>query len=553
MSKEVFAIASCRVSSPEQLENNSLSRQQDNVLKASEELGAPILKYWSGNVSSKHGTNVNRTDIKQMIDFCKQHKQVKYLIVDEPDRFMRSIEEGIYFEMVFHQLDVKVWYASDPVLNGNNLSAKLLKFSKYFSAEGSNEERIHKSISGQTTALNAGRYPFSPKPGYKRGAKAGIPEIHPVRGPILRDVLTRISEHSVTPTQGLIELNKSDYTLERAPLKMDKFRKIATDSFNAGITEIDKQVKVRNEGAIHEPLITLEKYHELVRIFTAKKKNQSGPRKNGNPKFPLNRITSHDTCLEVKNKGKFVGFDHGNGKNPNLLYETYRCRSCGLCLSRAELHSKVVQLFEKNLITNEGTKVFLEVLDTVWKSKEAQARQNSVRISQQITALNDDINNRAIAAIDPSNATIKSEILTNIGKMKVQVQELDEELSGLTQKMDADKERFIKFALNFISSMGENFLTISQENRDKCKQIVFPAGFYLDTEKNVYTPEISSLIRYVPNKKDLSEPEKSLLVRSLDKRWNTFVSSVRLLAQRLESLGLIYQDGKVTYLEDNNV
>src|SRR5690606_31543285 len=135
---------------------------------------------------------------------------------------------------------------------------------------------------------------------------------------------------------------------------------------------------------------TFEQHQELLTIFDAKKKTQTGPRKNGNPKFPLNRITFHDTCLELKNKGKFVGYDHDNGKNHNLIYSKYRCRSCGLYLTRDELHPKVVQLFNDNPITEGGTRDFIEALDVVWKKKEAQARQDSVRIGQKIKALGDD-------------------------------------------------------------------------------------------------------------------------------------------------------------------
>lgn len=513
MSKKEFAIASCRVSSPEQLDNNSLSRQEDNVLKASEELGAPIIKYWSGQVSSKSGTNINRADIKEMIEFCKQNKQVKYLIVDEPDRFMRSVDEGIYFEVVFKQLGVKVWYASDPILNGDNLSAKLLKFSKYFSAEGSNDERIFKSVSGQSTALRFGRYPFSPKPGYMKGVRAGIPQLHPVRGPAIREVLVRLAEHRVTATQGLIELNKSDYTQERAPLKMDKFRKIATDGFYAGIVEINQQVKVRNENGVHDPLITMDQHKELVRIFDNKKKNQLGPRKNGNPKFPLNSITQHDTCLELKNKGKFVGFDHDNGKNHRVIYSRYKCRTCNLLVTRDELHSKVAQLFTDNPITDEGIRNLSEALDTVWKRKEAQSIQDSTRISQQINSLRQDIDNRAMAAIDPSNVAIKPEILSNIEKMKSQIAEHEEQLAALNQKSDTDKQRFLEFAFNFVIHMEESFFTLTPDDAKKCKQIIFPAGFRMDSDKNVYTPEISPLIRLASNKKDLPDTEKSLLVR----------------------------------------
>lgn len=425
MTKQILAITNCRVSSPEQELNGSLKRQSEAVDEAANKLGATIVKRWSGSVSSKRGTNIDRPDIKEMIAYCKQNKQVKYLIVDEPDRFMRSIDEAAFFEVTFKQLGVTVWYASDPDLNKGDLAAKLLKFTKYLSAEGSNDERIHKSVSGQTTALKSGRYPFSPKPGYMKGMHTGVPEVHPVRGPALRNVLIGIAEHRVNPTQGLIELNKSNYTQERVPLKMDKFRKIATDPFYAGITEINKQVKVRNEAAIHNPLITQAQHKELLRVFTDKKKNQNGPRKNGNTEYPLNTITTHDTCLELKNKGKFVGFQHSNGKNSNLVYKKYRCRSCKLYVKRDELHSKVAQLFADNPISDDGMRSFSEALETVWKRNDAQAKQDSIRTSRQIDALRQDINNRVMDAIDPSNRTIKSEILANIEKMKADVSEYE--------------------------------------------------------------------------------------------------------------------------------
>lgn len=514
MSKKPLAIANCRVSSLEQLLNNSLPRQQDSVYAAAEKLGADIDRVWSGSVSSKAGTNVNRKDLLEMLEACKKNKNIKYAIFDEYDRYMRSVNEGPYFEVLFQQLGVKVWYASESdAFNGDDAMAKFMRSMSAFKAEGSNEERQRKSISGQTTALKAGRYPFHPKPGYMRGVSAGVPEVHPVRGPALRDVLIRLVEHTVTPTQGLIELNNSAYTLERAPLKMDKFRKIATDPFYAGIVEISKQVNIRNDSAVHDPLITLEQHQELLRIFTAKKKNQSGPRKNGNPKYLLNSIAAHDTCLELKNKGKFVGYDHGNGKNPNLVYEKYRCRSCGFYLSRDELHSKVAQLFTDNPISIEGIRSLSEALDIVWVRKNAQAKQDGARISQQITSLRQDIDNRAMAAIDPSNVAIKPEILSNIEKMKSQITELEEQLATLNEKSDTDKQRFLDFAFNFVIKMEESFFSLSPEDVKKCKQIIFPAGFYLDDNKNVYTPEISPLITLATNKKDLSEHEKSLLVR----------------------------------------
>lgn len=515
MSNKIFAIANCRVSSEEQEKNNSLKRQRDSVIDASERLGAiiPVDGWWSGSVSSKRGKNINRKDIQEMLDYCKHHKEVKYLIVDEPDRFMRSVDEAFYIEMQFKLIGVRVWYASDDDLNSDNMQAKLMKFMKYFVAEGSNEERQTKSISGHTTALNEGRYTFHPKAGYMKGTRTGVPEIHPVRGFALRDVLERIVDHIVTPTEGLNELNKSDYTLDRAPLKMDKFRNIATDPFYAGAVEMDRQVKVRNEQGLHDPLITLQQHYELVRIFDEKKKNQLGPRKNGNPEYPLNTITLHDTCLELKNNGKLVGFNNHNGKNKNLIYKKYRCRSCNVYIHRDELHSKVTQLFADNPITDKSIRTLSDALETVWEKKEAQAVQDCSRIRHQISSLNTDIKTQVLAAIEPSNKLIKSDIMANIEKMKADIADYDEQLATLSQKADSDKQRFLEFAFNFAIHMEESFFTLTPDDAQKCKQILFPAGFYIDADKNVYTPEISPLIRLATNKKDAEASDLTRMVR----------------------------------------
>ncbi len=515
MPKQNLAIALCRVSSLEQLESNSLSHQKDNVLKAADELGVIIPEdgIWSGHVSSKKGVNFDRKDLKEMLEYCGKHPNVKYLIVQEVDRFMRSPDEQVYFQVLFmNKVGVKIWYADKPELNKDDIYAGLMRYMEGFRAAGSNDERQRKSISGQTKALEDGRFPFSPKPGYKRGTEVGVQELHPVKGPILRATLVKIATHKTTPTQALIELNKSDFVIGHSLYKMDKFRKIVTDPFYAGIVEIHKQVQVRNENGLHEALISTEHHLELLRIMDSKKKTQSGPRKNGNPKYPVSNLVSCSECTD-KTNGRFVGYDHGNGKNPALVYEKYRCRACKRYLTRQDLHPKIQQQFKNNPLNKYGVNDLIEALDIVWKQKEGQAEQETARLNFKIKSITETIGNQALAAIDPSNALIKQEILSNIAKRKFEVKDLEEQLSKLKYKSETDRERFLKFAFDFAENMGSRFLEISPENRLRCKQIVFPAGFYLDTNNKVYTPEISYLIRLAAKKKDAEASIDSHLVR----------------------------------------
>lgn len=510
------AIAICRVSTAEQLKNNSLNRQKESVLRAAKALDVEIPSdgWWSGSVSSMRGKNIHRKDLREMIARCKKNKRIKYVIVDEPDRFMRSIQEAAYFEVTFGDLGVTVWYASDPELNKGDLASKLLKFTKYLSAEGSNEERQNKSIEGNAKALREGRYPFHPKPGYMKGKEKGVHEIHPVMGPALQRVLIRIATKQVTPTQGLTELNNSEFTKSgHAPYKMDKFKKIVTDPFNAGIIEMNKQIKVHDVKGRHDPLITPRQHLELVKIMGNRKKNQGGPRKNGNPEYPLSNHVTCDLCVNKSNIPRYVGFPHGNGKNPNLIYHKYRCRACGRYITRANLHEMVAEQFKP--IDTETRAEFIEALNKVWKQQESEAAHTAFRIRHKITNLEQAIARHVEAVTDPSNISIKNEILASITKKKQEIAELETELEKLEQGAEDDKESFLRFAFDFIDNVGSRFLDydLPREYRIRCKLILFPAGFYLNDKQKVYTPQISPIYTLTSNKKDLPVTEKSSMVR----------------------------------------
>lgn len=512
---QIYAIANCRVSSDKQILSGSLDRQGKSVERMAKDLGVDIIKTWSGSVSSKAGTNVSRTDLEQMLDACKKNKSIKYAIFDELDRFMRSILEVGYFVVAFKKLGVSVLFASQPNLKSDTALDKLLMMLEAFKAEGSNEERQHKSIDGQTAALNEGRYTCCPKPGYMKGARPGIHEVHPVRGPALKSVLKRLAAGVVTPTNALIELNNSDFMLDHAPYKMDKFQKIATDPYNAGIVEIHKQVDVRNEHGLHEPLISLIEHRKLIKIMSSKPKFQTGPNKQGNPKYPLNGLICDDSCLEKKNRGKLVGFDHGNGKSNTKKYKKYRCRSCGRYWQRADLHSVIEELFEKYELPEPSRNKITSALQKVWKQNEVAAKQEVDSLQASVVTLKQDIALKVEAATDPSNASIKDDILALIENKKAKLVKLEVDLDKRRNSLESDEQEFLTFALSFVSDIGSHILdeSISKDNRLRCKQLLFPEGIMIDKKNKVYTPEISPLYRLATKKKDAEASISSHLVR----------------------------------------
>lgn len=511
---KTVAIANCRVSSDEQKLSGSLDRQEKSVEKAAERLGVEIIRTWSGSVSSKKGSNVNRKDLEEMVELCKKDKRIKYLIIDELDRFMRSILELGYFWITFKRLGVKVVFASQPDLGDDNAANTLMMMLEAFKAEGSNEERQRKSINGQTAALREGRYTFHPKPGYKKGVIAGVHEIDEVRGRELQKVLKRLAVGYVNPTNALIELNNSRFTKDKSVLKMDKFRRYATDIYYAGFLEMDAQIKVSGIKGLHKPLITLDEHSRIVEIFNNKPKYQIGPKRNGNPEFPLSAMVQHACCTELKNKGKFVGFNHSNGVYKKL-YQKYRCRSCKRYWHKEDIDNKIIELFDKYEMSPATQKKIIDALEIVWvKDSENKADQvQSIQLA--ISNLEKTIEQKVESATDSDNKAIKNDILKIIEKKKAELLSLEQQLNKLTTEEETDRKEFIEFALSFIQDTGQHFLDtyITKEYRLVCKQMLFPAGIYMDQDEKVYTPEVSVFYRGEAKKKDAEASDNSHLVR----------------------------------------
>lgn len=518
MSKENLAIALCRVSSIEQLKNNSLATQECNVLAAAEKLNVTIPKdgIWAGQVSSKKGVNYDRKDLLQMFEYCKKNKRVKYLIVQEVDRFMRSPDEQTYWWVRFwYELKVRIWFADKPELNEDTHIASLLRYMEGWKAGGSNEERISKSINGQTAALKNGRYTFHPKAGYKKGSVVGVHEIDSTKSPMLHKCFLDIIERKKTPTEALKELNSTDFMSGRTqPLKMDKFRKIATDPYYAGVVWMDRQVKVYNENGLHERLITMSQHLVLKEIVDNNKKNQKGPRKNGNPEYPLSNEVTHAECETKSSIPRVVGFPHTNGKYKKV-YEKYRCRACGLYLRKEDMHNQVKQLFKDNPMPHENLKYMAEAFDSVWKIKQGEAVREVSRLSSKLTSLKQKLGVQVEAVVDPTNSSIKQEIMESISTTKQDIEKTENAIEVLSLEEENDKADFLEFAFSYISRMSERFFdeSLSKENRQKCKQLIFPGGFYVDSNKKVYTTEISPLYRLAAKQKDSPESEKSSMVR----------------------------------------
>jgi hypothetical protein len=57
----------------------------------------------------------------------------------------------------------------------------------------------------------------------------------------------------------------------------------------------------------------------------------------------------------------------------------------------------------------------------------------------------------------------------------------------LRNQNDSDLQEFLDFALGFLDDKGKQFFDLTEEDMKRCKQLVFPAQIYVDSEK-MFTP-----------------------------------------------------------------
>jgi len=506
------AIASCRVSTPEQRLNHSLSRQEENIIKAAKELGViiPHDGWWKGDVSSKTGNNIKRKDLQEMLQYCEKHRDVKYLILDELDRFMRSLDEFFYFEVMFKKLGVKLHFASEPELNTkSDATSKLMRALTAFRAEGSNQERQHKSISGQEKAIRDGRWPFHPKPGYMRSLKPGIHSPYTTEFEPLKRALKDIAHGRRTLLEARMELNESSYTLTKSPLKSDKFKKYICDPYYAGIIVMDRQVKGYNTEGLHEPMITLEEHQAILSAVNNTPVVYPGVRKNYNHGYPLGNITYCAGCLaQSPRTGKLVGLRHANGKGKE--YFKYKCRTCNKTILREMAHDMLSDYLGQLTLDGSKEQVFLSALRAVWKQHQAAQLRTVDRLQKQ----RDELVEERGKLIDSMalHKELADEIKERIKSKNEALESLDLEITQASN-IHEDLAEFIKFALSYIESLKDNFWELEPVQQQACLELLFPLGIGIQKDKKVYTPEISSIYSVIQTKSSPKAASKSLMVR----------------------------------------
>lgn len=506
------AIALCRVSTSKQrIEGSSLDAQEARVYECADYLDAKIIKLWSLDTSSRKGKNLARKDLNEMYEACKHDKSIKYIIVDEADRFMRSMEEAYWWKVQLQMIGVRLAYANMPeITHEDNPMAVMREMMAFFQAEISNHERITKTTDKMQSRIKAGYYPGMVHQGYQ---KSDVKALHIPREPqwsLLRQAMYNILYKGFSVSEALECMNKAGYKLQGGgKVDMYKFKNMLMQPYYAGIVRMsDWDVEHRN--ALHKAMITEDEHERLVAIVSGKRKKFTVHKFN--PLFPASNIAECTDCvIENAKETRLVGYRHHNNKpeRTRRYYERYRCRGCGKNITKDKLHGGISRVLGRTELIIDDKGMFLESMRKVWQVDVGDSLQEVRRLKQKQTTLVQEKDSlvRSMA----SNPELATDFKHSITVIKLEIESVDTQIAQAENIQD-DFDQFMQFSLDYIDNLKDNWWSAEDpEERIRLKELLYLDGLTVSRDGKVRTPTLSPIYRYKTSKKT---PESAFLIEN---------------------------------------
>lgn len=496
------AIALCRVSTHRQsAENHSLEKQWANVQKAAERLEVPIVNHWKLATSSKAGVNLNRKDLREALAYCSKHKSVKYCIIDEVDRLMRSIKEYYWFKVEFERRGVRLVFASDPDLSEETQEAKFREMLKIYGAESDNTMRKAKVTSHMQATMARGLFPFPVKAGYKKSDTPGLHIPDSPRFELLQHAIRLVISRTHTPHEALKWLTQNGYrTVNGKSLDMYRWMRVLREPFYCGMVSI-KNWPV-HKGS-HQAMITPDEFEELQYIIQGRKPKYK--KTHHNPAFPGQKVFS---CGECGAGGKITGSKSSNGHGGT--FERYYCRACRQYNSKQKVHAALDNLIAHVSIPKAHAAKLTKALIQVWDKKNVE-RSVTVRSMQQVIDKLSEQKASLVVAYATAPEAIQPDLATQIQNIKTDIQWRTEQMVEL-QQGDKELRRFIAFAFDYLSNMSAKWWNLDREEMQWCQKIFFPGEIMVYAGGKVGTTEISPIFRLLGKEKDLGKVSLTYMV-----------------------------------------
>ena len=364
------AIIYTRVSSKEQVENNSLEIQQRECLLFARKRELTVVKEFGGTHESAQTDE--RKEFGQMISYAKRHR-IANIIVYSLDRFSRSGDNAIWLTNQLKGVGVSLLSVTQPMDTNNPAGAMMQKMLLLF-AQHDNDQRRSKTIGGMQERLRKGYWCGMAPYGYMNVQENGVKFIIPDKktAPLVKMAFELKTNFRLSDVEIAKKLNAAGYA---SPHRTEKhLNLIFKNPFYCGLLVHSVIPNEIIEGK-HEPLISKETF---LKVNDIKEENHQGYKCNLENEFlPLRAFVRCDNCG--------TGYAGYVVKKKSLYY--YKCNRKGCKCNRSakvmhEQFNTILEGFTVDPRLIEPLKIaLLEKIDELTKDN----RELSIQYQRQLT------------------------------------------------------------------------------------------------------------------------------------------------------------------------
>ena len=465
------AIVYTRVSTAEQVrEGLSLEAQEHSCREYCKSKGYEVVQVFVEQGES--AKTANRTKLKELLKYCRDHKNIDYLIVNKLDRFSRNAADSLQMRDVLAAMGVKLRSVSEQI--DDSPFGKFAGHVLAGLAELDNSTRTERCVTGMRQKLEMGCWTFSPPLGYRFG-KDPIGNknlVHdPESAPFVRLAFERMASGEYTQEEILQELTKKG-------VRSRKGEKLSKQTLHGLLRRpvYSGRIMVEEWGidvqGSFTPIVSPELFKRVQMVLDGKRPHIS-PYNRNREDFPLRRFVR---CAEC---GAPLTGSWSKGRNKHYAY--YHCLEGCTRISKDELEADFVEYLRKLKPTSEYFGLFKEIVRDVWKSKQAESYETQARCERNLNDLRSRRTKLEKAFVYDGhidaetfrkmNAELREEILT-----------LEMELADAKSE-SLEVESLIEYAENIVLNAPDFWRTASLDQKQRFQQVLFPESIEYSSGK----------------------------------------------------------------------
>ena len=461
---EKFSYIWTRVSTKHQEDNGgSLDDQKCRCERYARDNGYTIKGYFGGKHES---AKTPGKLIQEMIKAIKKDKAVKYIIVNQADRFSRNAGQAINIINDLKAQGVTIVEASTGMDTNTPEGVMMMQF-KLSLAQWDNTNRTNKFVSGRKHCMESGVWCGKRPMGYNKDGKSINAQF------TINETGKLIRKAFKWKLQGVDNFRIMD-RLSAMGLKLTKqqLHKILTNPFYAGKIK-SKFTNGEIVDGKHPAIISWVEFLQVQDILSGRTGVYKV--KAETPRFPLKR---HIRCAYDG-----LPFTAYTVKKKNIDY--YKCNKpgCKNNISAKKVHKLYEELLNTYTIPTVLLDMFREVVEQIIFSNNKEQSDTMSVLKKQKSELENKLKKCKVkfgtGDIDEEIYTITVEDLQQkLAKIEIEIAKVKRNLSNLTSTADEVVATCCK--------LGSLWSNAELELCQKIQNLLFPSGIFWDKEIENY-------------------------------------------------------------------